>query len=115
MLSQENTEDQKIALEFEEYNQKNLLVSQEVWIQIFYHSCIEYITAEQNDLQKCAMYDLAESLEKTIKNFMRVSLTCKKFNQLLTYEAIGSLCKNIATRESTDKVLLKLARNITFS
>lgn len=38
--------------------------------------------------------DQVKSLEKSIKTFMKLSITCKFFNQLLTFETIGNFCKS---------------------
>ena len=34
------------------------------------------------------------ALEDTIKNFMKMRITCKKYHESLTFEKIGNCCKN---------------------
>lgn len=64
---------EQLALQAEEYNNNCLLTKlpSEIFIDI-------------------------QSLEDSIKFFMKLSCTCKSFNKLLTFETIGKLCKNYA-------------------
>ena len=51
----------------------------------------------------------AEALEESIKTFMRLRIVCKKFNTLLTFETIGTLCHNYAPhiKSQTFRKLIK--------
>jgi hypothetical protein len=65
-----------------EYNKKTLLVSLPTEI-------ISSILSGCHIQNENAL----EALTKTIHSFMRISLVCKRFNNLLTYETIGYFCK----------------------
>jgi len=92
---------EQLALQAEEYNDHACLLTSltnETLIDIFSH-CLA------NDI------DQVQSLEKSIKNFMKISMACKNFNSLLTFEIIGHFCKNY-TQDNKDNTLHKLTNNL---
>lgn len=52
--------------------------------------------------------DQVKVLENTIKNLLKLSITCKYFHTLLTYETIGAYCKNF-TLTDKNETLKKLS------
>jgi len=91
------------ALQAEEYNQSNplFLLPQEMLNQIF---------------SSCPTPAQAQSLEKTIKTFMKLSATCKSFNKLLTFETIGNFCTNYAQndKDQTLQNITQYMNNYTY-
>ena len=71
------------AQEAETYNNNNCLLAlpQDIFMPIFAHC-----QTQGNDQVR--------SLEKSIKDLMKISMACKKFNKVLTSDAIGGLCKS---------------------
>lgn len=89
-LSPEKYEQYKqCALQAEEYNQTNPLLSMpsEILTYIFFYC----------QAQDC---NQKNSLKESIKFFMGSNSICKHFNEFLTFETIGNLCK---TYDLTDK------------
>jgi len=77
------------ALHAAAYNQSNplLVLPKELLIHIFSY---------------CETQDHEKTLEYSIKNFMKLSTTCKCFNTLLTFNMLGQLCKDYAPTDKTE-------------
>jgi len=81
------------ALTIEEYNDHICLLTilpKETLIEIFSHCFVE----EELDWIESRYEYNARSLRNNIKDFMKLSTTCKSFNSVLTFDTIGNLCKN---------------------
>jgi hypothetical protein len=50
------------------------------------------------------------SLKNSIRNFMKMSITCNDFNKILTYKTIGKLCRNYAQTDK-DEFLKNILRS----
>lgn len=79
----------QLALHTKKYNENDCLLTnvtlpeELISIEIFPHCLAQDV-------------DQVASLENSIKNFMKLRATCKKYNTLLTFEIIGGFCKKYA-------------------
>lgn len=90
----------KAARQAKKYNQLNQLV-------VLPENILKSIFA------RCIMQgmDQVKTLKKNIKYFLALKTTCKDFNQLLTFEVIGNLCKSYAQKYK-NRVLKRLMENM---
>lgn len=94
---------EQCALHAAAHNQTNplLLLPNELLIHIFSY---------------CQTEDYVKSLEYDIKNFMKLSASCKGLNKILTFDKIGQLCKDYAPIDKTEtlKQLIKITTSLNY-
>jgi hypothetical protein len=67
------------------------------------------ISNKTNEAQ--SLTDEEQLFKESIKNLMKISMTCTTFNNILTYKKIGSLCKNYSQVDK-DLTLLNFIKKI---
>jgi len=58
--------------------------------------------------------DQVKSIEKNVKNFVRLSATCKNFRERLTFETIGHFCQDYALVDK-NKILKNLMKSMYYN